>query len=299
MIVTLKQKLVEVVDRIETAYGQKDNLNSTTFQTYIKTGIHGIDNKIGGIPREGFTDSGIARSGISLITSDRGHVSTSFAMGIALNAALNQKISTVIVDTQRNEIGVAMRLLSLQGQIPITTCLNGLLEDSDWSSLTEALKILENAPIFIVDVKPDPAFNLMQSISEACRVNDVGLVVIDGLNFEGLELSDEDQYLQDSHWRRFEQLFQFSIKSNVPAIVSSKLRYSQTNVERDIPSLSDVPLELLEWIDLVIVPYSSKESGAEHMQPHYGGIAVLKSFKGSFVVQADFNSGTGSFVEQN
>jgi replicative DNA helicase len=298
MIATLKQKLVEVVDRIETAYGQKDNLNSTMFQTYIKTGIHGIDNKIGGIPRAGVTDSGISRAGISLIASDRGHVSTSFAMGIALSAALDQKISTVIVDTQRNETGVAMRLLSILSQVPIGTFTTGCLEDSDWSSLTKALTILDNVPILIEDDKPDTTLNLMQSISEMCLVNDVGLVVIDGLNFEGLELSDADQYLQDSHWRRFENLFAFSIKSHVPVIVASQLRYSPTNDERDIPSLSDVPLELLEWIDLVIAPYSSKESGAEHMQPHYGGIAVLKSIKGSFVVKADFNSGTGSFVQK-
>ena len=299
MISTLQKKLVEVVCRIETDYAQNNIFNPMTFQTYIKTGIHGIDNKIGGIPRAGFTYSGIPRAGISLIASDRGHVSTSFAMGIALNAALNQNISTVIVDTQRNGIGVAMRLLSILSQVPIRTFSNGCLEDCDWSSLTEALKILDKLPIFIEDDKPEPASNLLQAISEMCLVNDVGLVVIDGLNFEGLELLYADQFLQNSHWQLFMQLYQFSLKCNVPVIVTSKLRYSLTNIELDTPSLSDVPLELLELIDLVIAPYSTKESRVENMQTENVGFAVLTSHKNSFCVHADLNSETGSFVQKD
>ena len=287
MIEPLSIKLKDCVMRLENVYCQ----DPPPALTYIQTGINDFDDAHGGIPRVG----------ISLIASERAHANSSFAISIARNAAINQNISTVIIDTQRNGISVAMRLISQISQIPIsflvTACINGELgDDGDtWSAVTHALGILNETPILVEDDKISSIADLITSLTEVILMGKVGLIVIDGLNFEDNNFSDgiDSQRL----FNCYRQLNMLSLGFRVPIVLTTQIPQIMYKDEKRLPpTLADLTFNHVDIAGLIMNPYWPNSNAQEYRHPKKTRLAVFKpKDEYPLLFNVGFNPEIGSF----
>ena len=287
MILPLPIKLTECIERLETVYGQ----NILPALSYIQTGIIEFDDAHGGIPRVG----------ISLIASERAHANTSFALSIARNAAINQDITTIIIDTQRNGISVAMRLIAQISQIPIsflvTACINDKLgsDDNTWGGVTHALSILNETPILVEDDKISSITDLITSLTEIILMEKIGLIVIDGLNFEDNNSSAGSDFQR--LFNCYRQLNSLSFGFNIPIVLTSQIPQIIYKDEKRLPpSLADFTFNQIDTAGLLMIPYWPNSVVQENRQPKKTKLAVFKPKDDHpLLFNVDFNPETGTF----
>jgi replicative DNA helicase len=143
------------------------------------------DNPITGIST-GFTDfdemtAGLQNSDLIIVAGRPSMGKTTYAMNIAENAAIREKIPTAVFSMEMPGEQLAMRLMSSLGHIDQHKVRTGKLEDDDWPRLTSAVSILAEAPLFIDDT---PALNPTELRARARRLkreHGLGLIVVDYL----------------------------------------------------------------------------------------------------------------------
>lgn len=242
MIRPINEVIEKFVENLETARASISSSPSTRFS--IPTGLPSLDEEIGGV-----------KSGcITLIAADKLQGKTALALGIALNAALNEKHRTVIVGTQRNSAQIVLRLISQLSEIPIRAFKTGHFEEGDLSKLTPSLELLHDAQIFIKEA-PVSIDTLIDDLVTMHNESPLGLVVIDVLNFEETQQSDVDA--RRERYQCLTKMKSFAIDHNLPVVVTTDLDMSLWGVDRQtrLPQWIDIPFELADMSEVVIIPF--------------------------------------------
>lgn len=272
----ISMKLNECVEHVEKMY-EKDYSQPLT-QILIRTGIVGLDQKIGGIP-----------SGqVVLIASERFHGKTSLVLRIASHAAVQQNIHTVIIDLQRKTCGVTMRLISQISKIPIRTLEVGRICDDDWEEFIHAIGQLNGAPILVNDDVPASIDEMLSELVALHGIKRLGLVVIDGLEFDETNPADVQAKRTDSMMK----LCQFATKFNIAVVVTTQLNQMPRGCE-SIPSLRNIPFELADMVELILIPYCPAQSPVKKNKTAESGIVVCNHHKNSSFIPVEFLADIG------
>ncbi|MDP4009444.1 MAG: replicative DNA helicase [Candidatus Shapirobacteria bacterium] len=142
------------------------------------TGLRGVATGFSALDR---TLAGMQDSNLIILAARPGVGKTAFCLNIARYVAVENKIPTCIFSLEMSKEELVDRLLVRQGLIDAWKLKTGQLSDDDFNSLSEAMGILAEAPLYIDDT---PGLTVTELRTKARRLQadkDIKFIVVDYL----------------------------------------------------------------------------------------------------------------------
>ncbi|MFT4562649.1 MAG: replicative DNA helicase [Gammaproteobacteria bacterium] len=218
----MKDLLVNALDRIDQLF-QRDNPI-----TGVATGFYEID----------MMTSGMQPSDLIIVAGRPSMGKTAFAVNIAQNAAVKDKLPVAIFSMEMPSEQLAMRMLSSIGRIDQHKVRTGKLGDDDWPRLTHAVGILSEVNLFIDDTPALSPGELRTRCRRLAREHGLGLVVVDYLQLMQVHGSKENRATEISEISR--SLKALAKELQVPVVALSQLNRSLEQRTDKRPVMSDL-----------------------------------------------------------
>lgn len=220
--VSIKELIKGSIETIDALYQRKG------FITGVPTGFTEVDQMTAGL-----------QPGELIVVAGRpGMGKSSFALCVAEQVALTQKIPVVVFTFEMSRDHVVQRMLCSHARINAHNVRTGMLSANDWPKLTQAAGKLSEAPIFI----EDEGLSILELRAKARRLkarHGIGLVILDYLQMMEASSSRADNRQQEV------ALISRSLKTlarelNVPVIAVSQLSRAPEQRDTSRPRLSDL-----------------------------------------------------------
>jgi len=160
----LHDLLDQTVDNLEALYDRGDSITGTP------TGYYDFDE----------LTSGLQPNALIVIGARPGMGKTSFAMGMAGHAAIEEQRPVLFFSLEMSRVELSQRLLCSEARVDSTKVRNGRLTDDDWSRISHAIGRMGEAPLWIDD---NPNVTVMEIRAKArrlqSRVGTLGMIVVD------------------------------------------------------------------------------------------------------------------------
>ncbi len=225
--IDIKELLPKAAQRIDDLY-QLDDPNGVTG---VPSGYSDLDQKTAGL-----------QPGDLIIIAGRPSMGkTSLALNIAEHVGMEAGLPVAIFSMEMGSAQLTMRLLGSVGKLDQHKMRIGQLEDEDWPKLTNALGVLNEAPIFIDE---GSALNSYEVRARARRLHrqqgKLGLIVIDYIQLmsSANEQSTENRATEVSEISR--SLKALAKELNVPVVALSQLNRSVESRPDKRPMMSDL-----------------------------------------------------------
>lgn len=219
----IKNILVDNFEKLEELYNQKGYL------TGISYGFTDLDMKT----------AGLHNSDLILIAARPAMGKTAFALNIAQNVAIHDKVPVAIFSLEMSKEQLVNRLLCCEAMIDASKMKTGKLEEDDWGKLAQAMSTLSDAPIFIDDT---PGQNVMEIRAKCRRLKlekGLGLIVIDYLQLmQGTSKRGDNRQQEVSEMSRALKILAKEL--DVPVITLSQLSRAPDARPDHRPVLSDL-----------------------------------------------------------
>ena len=219
----IKDVLVETFAELEKLYNQKQPV------TGIATGFTDLDNRT----------AGLHNSDLILIAARPAMGKSAFALNIATNAAINEKVPVAIFNLEMSKTQLVNRMLCSEAMVDSNKVRTGKIDEEDWIKLATALGPLSEALIYIDDT---PGISISE-IRAKCRKlkleKNIGLVVIDYLQLiqgSGKKNSSREQEISEIS----RSLKIIAKELDVPVIALSQLSRESEKRQDHKPMLSDL-----------------------------------------------------------
>ena len=219
----IKDVLVETFAELEKLYNQKQPV------TGIATGFTDLDNRT----------AGLHNSDLILIAARPAMGKSAFALNIATNVAINEKVPVAIFNLEMSKTQLVNRMLCSEAMVDSNKVRTGKIDEEDWIKLATALGPLSEAPIYIDDT---PGISISE-IRAKCRKlkleKNIGLVVIDYLQLiqgSGKKNSSREQEISEIS----RSLKIIAKELDVPVIALSQLSRESEKRQDHKPMLSDL-----------------------------------------------------------
>src|SRR3990167_722459 len=176
--IPVKDALAQSFDRLDELHKQAGGLRG------VPTGFNDLNNVL----------AGMQRANLLILAARPGVGKTSLALNIAQNAAVQNKVPVGFFSLEMSQEELVDRLLVAQADIDAWKLKTGKLSEKDFSSLSDAMGELAEAPLYIDDT---PGMSIMEMRTKARR-----LQVEHGVEFLVVD------YLQLAHSRNLENRVQ-------------------------------------------------------------------------------------------
>jgi len=164
------KKMIDWSKQVQDFVEEVDKNNGKPIEGVIKFGIKGLDKAL---------INGLHPSEVCLISAGTSDGKSAMAMHLALNAALKQKLPTVIFSLEGGTKRLLRRIFASEAKIPVIKFRKNLLDAPELARLGSALLEVQPAPIF---ADTEVSVNISQikaRIRQISRKLKIGLVVID------------------------------------------------------------------------------------------------------------------------
>lgn len=154
--------------------------------TGISTGYNKLDE----------ITSGWQSSDLVIIAGRPAMGKTSFALSLAKNISVDNKIPTAFFSLEMNNVQLVNRLISNVCEISGNKILNGQLNPDEWERLDKNLRKLTGAPLYIDDTPGLSVFELRTKARRLVREKGVKIIMIDYLqlmNANGMRFSSRQE----------------------------------------------------------------------------------------------------------
>ena len=139
--------------------------------TGISTGFYQLDDMT----------SGWQNSDLVIVAGRPAMGKTAFALSLAKNIAIDQKIPMAFFSLEMSDTQLANRLMSNVCMIEGKKLLNGQLSRDDWDRLDKNLDVMTNAPLFIDETEGLSVNELRTKARRLKREHDIKLIMVDYL----------------------------------------------------------------------------------------------------------------------
>ena len=219
----MKDVLSEVYDQVSSLYGKKSDL------TGISTGFVDLDKRT----------SGFQNSDFIVIASRPGMGKTSLALGIAKNAAMNEKIPVAIFSLEMSKQQIAQRLMCSESRINLQRLRSGNLRDDEWPKLARAIEGLAECKIYIDDAASLTVMDLRSRARMLVSSYGIKLLIIDYLQLmqSGVNYK-ENRVLEITEISR--NLKSIAKELKIPVVALSQLSREVERRENKRPVLADL-----------------------------------------------------------
>ncbi len=232
----------------------------------VPTGLRDLDTILGGLQK----------SDLILLAARPGVGKTSFALNIALNAALRFRKHVAFFSLEMSAEQLALRLLSILTRIDSQKLRRGELSEQEWQQLLEAAAILAETDFYVDDT---PAISVMELRSKARRLHAeirLDLIIVDYLQLMQSDLRTDNRVQEISYISR--ALKALAREVNVPVLALSQLSRGVEQRHNKRPILSDLRESgsLEQDADVVLFLYRDDYYHEDTDKPNIAEIKVAK-----------------------
>lgn len=260
--VHIRDALLQVYEHLQKLSENPEALRGTP------TGYDALDNVI----------VGMGDSDLVLIGARPGMGKTSFAMNIAVSAALKTKKAVCVFSLEMSAEQLANRMLSSEAQIDSYKMRSGNLESEDWKAIAYASNKLSEADIYIDDT---PGVSVTAMRSKLRRVKNLGLVIIDYLQLMQGDRHSDNRVQEVADISRGLKLL--AKEMNVPVITCAQLNRGPENRPDKRPMLSDLRDSgaIEQDADIILFLYRDEYYKEETVDQSVAEVIVAKNRHGS------------------
>lgn len=261
----MKSLLSKTVDKIDHLF------NSQGGVTGVATGFDKFDEMT----------TGLQPADLVIVAGRPSMGKTTFAMNIAENAAIGEKLPVAVFSMEMPGDALAMRMISSLGRVDAHHIRTGNLTDEDWARITSAIHILSEANIFIDDT---PAMSPNEVRARARRLKrqqgGLGLIVLDYLQLMQIHGGSENRATEISEISR--SLKAMAKELNVPVIALSQLNRSLEQRPDKRPVMSDLRESgaIEQDADLIVFIYRDEVYNEDSPQKGVAEIIIAKQRNG-------------------
>jgi len=219
----MKDIIKSSIEMIDTLYQRKGLI------TGLPTGFIELDQQL----------AGLQPADLIIVAGRPAMGKSSFALGVAEQAALLQKAPVAIFSLEMSKEHLVQRMLCSHARINAHNVRSGMLSTSDWPSLTKAAGKLSEAPIFIDD---SPTLSVLELRAKARRLKNQHSIQL--LILDYLQLMEEPVRRSENRQQEISVISR-SLKAlarelEVPVIAVSQLSRAPERRETFRPRLSDL-----------------------------------------------------------
>lgn len=219
--------LTDVIERIDQLYNQEN----PTDVTGVASGFADLDRQTSGL-----------QPGDLIIVAGRPSMGkTALALNMAEHVALELHLPVGVFSMEMSGAQLAMRLIGSVGRLDQHKLRTGRLADKDWRQLTEAVRRLNEAPIYIDETAALNALELRaraRRLARQCGGPGLGLIVIDYLQLMSASSAGENRATEISEISR--SLKALAKELHVPVMALSQLNRSLEQRPNKRPVMSDL-----------------------------------------------------------
>lgn len=227
-------------ERLGTGFVHIQDLMQTSFETIES--LYDRKERITGVG-SGFRDldnltAGFQNSDLIIIAGRPSMGKTSFAINIAMNAAMDFGVPTAIFSLEMGNEQIALRILCAKAKVNLKSLRTGFLSPDDWGRLTLAVGNISDAPLYIDD---SPAINSLEIRAKARRLKKekgLGLIIVDYLQLMKGAIKTDSREKEISEISRSLKALAKELK--VPVIALSQLNRQVEQRPDKRPHLADL-----------------------------------------------------------
>lgn len=203
--------------------------------------LHQHKGEIVGVP-SGFVEldkltRGFHKSDLVIIAGRPSVGKTSFALGIARDAAVKHNIPTAIFSLEMSTEQLVQRLLCSEAAVDSQRVRSGYIDEYEWHRISEAFGTLSEAPMFIDDTPSISTMELRIKARQLKTEEDLGLIIIDYLQLmQGRGLENRVQEVSEIS----RGLKALARELDLPVIALSQLSRAVESRQDHRPQLSDL-----------------------------------------------------------
>ena len=260
----MKLLLSKTVDKIDKLF------NSDGGITGVSTGFDKFDEMT----------TGLQESDLVIVAGRPSMGKTTFAMNIAENAAIADKLPVAIFSMEMPGDSLTMRMISSLGRVDAHHIRTGQLTDEDWARITSAIHILSETKIFIDDTPALSPSDIRARARRLKRQHGLGLIIIDYLQLMQIHGSSENRTTEISEISRSLKAMAKELK--VPVIALSQLNRSLEQRPDKRPVMSDLRESgaIEQDADLIVFIYRDEVYNDDSPQKGVAEIIVAKQRNG-------------------
>jgi replicative DNA helicase len=228
--------------------------------------------------------SGLQRGELIIIAGRPGMGKTSFALNIAENIALKNKLPVAVFSLEMTGEQLVQRLLSSCARVDQTSIKRGDLTYDDLDKLYLAMHDLKGAPIYIAET---PGINVIDLRARIRRlrdqIGDMGCIVIDYVQImSGLgngRNSNRAQEIADIS----RSLKALALELNVPVILLSQLNREVESRQDKRPNIADLRESgaLEQDADIILLLYRDNYYDPDSKEGNLAEVNIAKNRSGS------------------
>jgi len=260
----MKALLSKTVDKIDHLF------NSDGGITGVSTGFDKFDEMT----------TGLQEADLVIVAGRPSMGKTTFAMNIAENAAIGDKLPVAVFSMEMPGDSLAMRMISSLGRVDQHHIRTGNLTDEDWARITSAIHILSEAKIFIDDTPAMSPNEIRARARRLKRQHGLGLIVIDYLQLMQVPGASENRATEISEISRSLKAMAKELK--VPVIALSQLNRSLEQRPDKRPVMSDLRESgaIEQDADLIVFIYRDEVYNDDSPQKGVAEIIIAKQRNG-------------------
>jgi len=260
----MKALLSKTVDKIDHLF------NSDGGITGVSTGFDKFDEMT----------TGLQEADLVIVAGRPSMGKTTFAMNIAENAAIGDKVPVAVFSMEMTGDSLAMRMISSLGRVDQHHIRTGNLTDEDWARITSAIHILSEAKIFIDDTPALSPNEIRARARRLKRQHGLGLIVIDYLQLMQVHGGSENRATEISEISRSLKAMAKELK--VPVIALSQLNRSLEQRPDKRPVMSDLRESgaIEQDADLIVFIYRDEVYNDDSPQKGVAEIIIAKQRNG-------------------
>jgi len=260
--------LIETVEQLEFRYNHKGSY------TGLPSGYYDLDDML----------AGFQKSDLIILAARPSMGKTAFALNIAQNVGIVQKVPVLIFSLEMAASQLTQRILCSEAEIDAQRARTGELKDSEWDKIAEVLNELHEALILIDD---SAGVTLSDIRAKARRTKtkypDLGLIIIDYLQLIDDKTNLDRNQAISTISRGLKSLAR---ELNVPIIALSQLSRKVEDRQDKRPMLSDLRESGAIEQDADVVMFVHREGYYDRSNPE------LKN-KAQIIVAKQRNGPTG------
>jgi len=228
----LKETFVPIKDVLAGTFERIDELNKNKGKMRgVPTGYRELDSVL----------AGLQNSDLVVLAARPSMGKTSFAISIAINAAVNHKVPVGFFSIEQSRDQIVDRMLVSVAGIDSWRLRTGNLSESDFPKIGNSMGILSEAPIYIDDT---PLLNVMEMRAKSRRLQmekGLGLIVIDYMQLmEGNAQSKKEGSRVQEMSEISRGIKAIARELNVPVMALSQLSRAVEMRHPKIPQLADL-----------------------------------------------------------
>ena len=232
-----EQSIFEVAEKkASQSFFQLNEIILTNIKTIQANQGKWITGVASGFDRLDNMTSGFQKSDLIILAARPSMGKTAFALNIARNVAVSHNVPVAFFSLEMSKEQLSMRLLTSEARVNAFHLRSGHISKEQWSKITDAASLLDEAPIYIDDSAGLTVMDIRAKARRMKKDKDIGLVVIDYLQLMRPTRAGERRDLEISEISR--SLKGLAKELDIPIIVLSQLNRAPEQSHDKRPMLS-------------------------------------------------------------